>query len=206
MMKKMHSINESQNRQIKAKRKKIFLLALLFILKFLIFPRLEKKIMDYCLESSGNEKKHLEEESRQGFTLIEILVALAVAGIIAGISIVSFSRYQPGLNLSGFSKDAAGNLRYAQQLAVSRQTNYGVHFYPNEKKYQIVKYSDPEEVIKNIFLPSGIDFSEINFSENKLIFNIYGAAVEAGTITFENEDYNTSTIEVKPSGFIRLEN
>jgi hypothetical protein len=98
------------------------------------------------------------------------------------------------------------NLRYAQQLAISQQINYGVHFYPDQKKYQVVKYSTPEEMIKNIFLPSEIIINQATFANNQLKFNIYGAAVEAGTIVLENKNHNTSTIEVKPSGFVKLEN
>lgn len=94
-------------------------------------------------------------------------------------------------------------MRYAQQLAVSQQINYGVYFYPSEKRYQVIKCSQPEELIKNIFLPSAISLRQVNFTDNKLIFNIYGAAVEAGSITIENNEYSTSTVEVKPSGFIK---
>ena len=198
--------NDSQNKQISEKRKKIFLLAALFIFKITILPWIYNKIINYCLKSGSDSKKISGKSNRNGFTLIEIMIAVLIAGIIAGISVISFSSYQPSLELSGVSRDMINNLRYAQQLAISQQINYGVHFYPDQKKYQVVKYSTPEEMIKNVFLPSGITFNQITFTNSQLKFNIYGAAVEAGTIIIENKNHNTSTIEVKPSGFVKLGN
>ena len=206
MMEDIRSRNDSQNKQISGKRKKIFLLAALFIFKIAILPWIYNKIINYCLKDEPDSKKISGKSNRSGFTLIEIMITVLVTGIIAGISVTSFSSYQPSLELSGVSRDMINNLRYAQQLAISQQINYGIHFYPDQKKYQVVKYSTPEEMIKNIFLPSGIAFSQVTFADNQLKFNIYGAVVEAGTIVLENKDYNTSTIEVKPSGFVKLGN
>ncbi|MDD4625005.1 MAG: prepilin-type N-terminal cleavage/methylation domain-containing protein [Candidatus Pacebacteria bacterium] len=203
MIKELQSQNEQQNEQIKRKRRKVFLLALLFALKFLIIPWLQNKIINYCLKSGSDYKKTTEEKNGKGFSLIEIMIVFAVAGIMAGLCLFSFSLYRPALELSNTSKEIISNMRYAQQLAVSQQINYGVYFYPSEKKYQVIKCSQPEELIKNIFLPSAISLRQINFTDNKLIFNIYGAAVEAGSITIENNEYSTSTVEVKPSGFIK---
>lgn len=205
-MEEINSRNEAENRQIGEKRKKIFLLAALFVLKFFIFPWLQNKIMDYCLKDGADNKKISKKPDSRGFTLVEIMIAVAITGILAGLSVIAFSHYQPDLQLSGAARDMVSNLRYAQQLAISQQVNCGVRFYPDEKKYQIIRYSDPEEIVKNIPLPYEINFSQTGFTNNQLRFNIYGAAVEAGTITMENMENNTSTIEVKPSGFVKMQN
>ncbi|MFA5743051.1 MAG: GspH/FimT family pseudopilin [Candidatus Paceibacterota bacterium] len=206
MMEDLKSRNNAENKQISEKRKKIFLLVFLFIFKLVIFPWLYNKIINYCLKKGSDGKKISERSNRNGFTLLEIVITVAITGIIAGASVISFYRYQPSLELSSVSRDMVSNLRYAQQLAISQQINYGIRFYPDQKKYQVVKYSSPEEVIKNVSFPQGIIFDQVSFTNSQLKFNIYGAAVEAGTIVIRNKNYNTSTIEVKPSGFVKLEN
>jgi len=206
MMEKIRARNDAENRQIGEKRKKIFLLAALFVLKFVIFPWLQNKIMDYCLKNGNGEKEKLEKPDQKAFTLIEIMVGITITGIMAALTVIAFARYQPSLELLSVSRDMVSNLRYAQQLAIAQQVNYGIRFYPDQKKYQVVKYSDPEELMKNVFLPSKITLDQINFTGSQVKFNIYGAAVEAGTIVIVNKDNNTSTIEVKPSGFVKLKN
>jgi len=143
--------------------------------------------------------------SDAGFTLIEILTVIFILGILCLIGVPAFKTYQPSLQLSGTVRELVTDLRYAEGLAVTEQIDHGVRFFFEEGQYQIIRYGASEEIIKSKNLPQGVSFQEITgFTNNQAVFNPYGAAREAGIITFINTKNSTTTIDIRPSGFIKI--
>lgn len=142
----------------------------------------------------------------KGFTLIEILLVLTIVVILAGGVVASLSFYQPYLKLRGVARDLITDLRYAQQLAVTEQINHSVKFFPTQKKYQIIQ-EGPVLLLSERILPEEVSFGNIiGFTDNKVVFNPYGASGEAGSIVLQNTEGKTMTIEVKLSGFVKSPN
>lgn len=139
------------------------------------------------------------------FTLVEILVVLSIVGVLALIGIPAFRAYQPSLQLSGVVRELSTDLRYAEQLAITEQVEHGIIFLPGVNQYQIVRFGEPNQVLGLKTLPSGVSFLEITgFTDNKVLFNPYGAAQESGIITLVNAKNATSGIDVRPAGFIKI--
>lgn len=143
-------------------------------------------------------------QNSNGFTLAEFLIVICIIGIISLIGIPAFRAYQPSLQLSGAVRDLVTDLRYAQQLAVTEQITYGIRFSTSTNQYQIIKIGTTEEILETKDLPEKVSFQEISFTDGKVKFNPYGAVKEAGSVTLINVKNVTTTIEVRPSGFVKI--
>ncbi len=134
-----------------------------------------------------------------------MVVIFGIIGILAAATIPAFRLFQPSLELSSTARDLATDLRYAQQLAVTEQVEHGIYFSIATKEYQIIRYGGIEEILKTKKLPDKVNFQEVvGFTNEKVKFNPYGAAKESGNITLINTKNSTTTIEVRPSGFIKI--
>lgn len=152
-------------------------------------------------------KKQILEIHKQsgGFTLLELLTVLAIIGIISVISMPIYRQIRPTISLNSETRDIVSNLRYTQQLAVTEQVNYSVAFDSLLNKYTITN-TDTSEIIKDETINSGITIDSISgFTNNAVIFNVTGAALESGTIILINSNSVTTTISIKPSGYVKIE-
>ena len=65
---------------------------------------------------------------RKGWTLIEILIVIAVAVILIGVSIPFFGGVMQTYRLNAATRQVVSEIRMAQSLAVSRGGVYGFHW------------------------------------------------------------------------------
>ena len=147
-------------------------------------------------------------KSGAGFTLTEVFVVISIIGILALISFPVLRNFQPTLQLNGIVRELVSGLRLTQQLAVSEQVEYCFILpdnFPSNRAYQIIQCGEsqffeqgiiPVEIIGLTIVPS--------LSNNEVRYNSYGAAKESAQITIENVQNKTKTINVRPSGFIRV--
>ena len=147
-------------------------------------------------------------QGKRGFSLIELLIVFAIIGVLVLISMPAIRIYQHNLETSGVIRDLMANLRYAQQLAVTEQVEHGVYFITADKKYQVRRYGTATSTIKEVILPSEI--TEITVSgltdangDKEARYNPIGAVRDAGSVMLKNSQGATTTIEIRPSGFIK---
>lgn len=119
--------------------------------------------------------------NNKGYTLTELMVTVAIIGIVAGIAIPSFTSYLPRLRLNGAARDLISDLRLARSLAVGQNKQHKLVFDVANETYKIqrspatdirsVDYKDPGQNYKGIVIGSlkdknGADISIIEFDYN----------------------------------------
>lgn len=144
-----------------------------------------------------------------GFTLIELFIIIGIIGILALISIPAFRAYQPSLQLSGAIRNLASDLRYAQQLSVTEQVEHSVYFVLPERKYQIRRYGTLASTIKEtVFSEEIIEITISGLSDvegnKEARYNPYGAVKTPGSVALKNSKNITTTVDIKPSGFVKI--
>ena len=141
--------------------------------------------------------------AKNGFSLIEIMTTISIFVLLIAITIPNFRTYQSNIGLKDSIRTFVGNLRYAQQLAITEQKTYGLIISAATDTYRVVRYDTATTTIKTVILPSDIDFLSVSdFNCDFIRFNSYGAVHESGTVVLINNDGETQTIEIKPSGYV----
>jgi type IV pilus assembly protein PilA len=100
---------------------------------------------------------------KKGFTLIEILIVLAVVGILLAIGSINLVAYQRRLNIEQATTQVATDLSRARMDA--RRTNQTIEFIANED--QATYEYGPVGDRRTVNLPEGISFvAGLNVSFN----------------------------------------
>ena len=140
----------------------------------------------------------------RGFTLVELMVALAIIGILTSIGIPLFANYQKAAKLHSEAQILTSQLRYAQQLAITEQKIYNVELLTVSKSYR-VRNSQTNVIIKTVSFDPEISFGQITgFTNNIVQFNPTGAALQTGSIILTNSRNATTTIQIKASGYSQI--
>ena len=125
---------------------------------------------------------------KPAYSLLELLIVIAIMGIIAGTLIPLLGMYAPGIRLSGDAKTLMSALRKTQQWSISGEKRFGVNFYPEQNQYRLFR-RDVDDItqeititeIETIDLSSNIEIQEIVFNteiqngDPRIQFDSFGA-------------------------------
>lgn len=121
--------------------------------------------------------------NKRGYTLTELMVTVAIVGIVAAMAVPSFISYLPHLRLNGAARDLISDLRLARSLAVGQNQRYKVFFSvdANNEWYEIRRSSD-NTVIRRVDYRdpnqgyTGVDLTAVSNIE----FDFNGTATKDG--------------------------
>jgi prepilin-type N-terminal cleavage/methylation domain-containing protein len=123
---------------------------------------------------------------KHGFTLVELLVIIAILGIIAGIAIPSYVSWMPSFHLKNATRDIISNLRLAKLEAIKRNTNCAVTINTGANTYNIDLLN---KTVSLADYKSGVSFTNVTSTTTGIItFSRQGMA------TFDVSDGGTSKI------------
>jgi type IV fimbrial biogenesis protein FimT len=77
-----------------------------------------------------NMNKANNPSKQRGVTMIEVCIVIAIACILAGSALPSFTESLDKRRVEGVSSEVGTDLRYARSEAVARNTGVRVSFYP----------------------------------------------------------------------------
>jgi len=151
-------------------------------------------------KNAGNES---------GFTLMELILVMAVMGIAAAIAIPAFMGLLPGMRLNGAARQVMGDLMDARMEAVKQNHEYKV-FFLNNHEYKILDDNDSDgiddggaETSQTVNIQD--NFSDVTFSStNDPIFHPKGTATNLATITLQNSDGGCKKVKVAITGRVKI--
>ncbi len=144
------------------------------------------------------EKFGSKLSDRRGFTLAELMVAMAVFAIMAAIAMPSYLSMQPGLRLNGAAREVLGKLMWARSKAVEQNSAYAVTF-PTDHTLLITSGAWSQTIDLQT------DYSGITLSKSGSdpTFNGRGTASGSTTITVSNGS-SSRTVTVSATGNVKI--
>ncbi|MFA5932165.1 MAG: prepilin-type N-terminal cleavage/methylation domain-containing protein [Candidatus Paceibacterota bacterium] len=148
---------------------------------------------------------------KKGFTVVELLIVLAVIGIIFSIVLPQFSAIRENQVLKGAVNDIISSLNKAQSQTLSsvNSSSYGVHFQSDKVIIFLgttFLVNDMNETI-NIISPaniSNVTLSGVSGNSGDIYFNrLSGIPSKTGTITVSTPSYS-KIITISTTGVISV--
>lgn len=151
---------------------------------------------------------------RRAFTLVEMLVVLAVIAMLLGISLPFTAGFGKGLRIKTAARAILGTLRVAKSNAITHREKYAVIFDVENNEYWI-EDSEGRTLERKRRLPGSIKFEvhdtegqdPITFEDDRVVFYSTGAVEgTSGSVTITDRQGNSRTISIIAStGRIRID-
>ena len=151
--------------------------------------------------------RHDGIRSQTGYSMAELLVVVAVIGIMAFIAVPWMLSYLPGASVTYAARELQGGLNRAKLLAVT--TRQAVCVQPNAGGYQFFQNTT---CTGTPWSGTGTDGNGLFRLSNNVtvsaasnpIFNQFGVAIQTGTFTVTGGTGLTRTVSVEASGRVTI--
>jgi type II secretion system protein H len=154
---------------------------------------------------------------KKGFTLVELMVVIAIIGIISAISSLNLATGLPKYRLKRASRNITSRLREARSKAIKTNFTVIVQFDTDRNSYSINGkiYTDTGENTKNAlssYYGSVLSFERGNYKASssvtspgkRVTFNSRGMCPSLGSIYISNNKGDVNKIAISRAGRIRL--
>jgi prepilin-type N-terminal cleavage/methylation domain-containing protein len=114
---------------------------------------------------------------KDGFTMIELVIVIALLGILAAIAIPGFIHWGPDIRLKAAARDLTSDMALAKLRAIRENANVVLTFNTGNNRYTIFvdngagggvpkdyKLNGSEVVVKAVSMPSDVTMYEARFA------------------------------------------
>jgi len=141
-------------------------------------------------------------KGNKGFTLVEMMVTIAIMAILLGITIATWNRYRLNTDLKTAARTVVSDFSMAKQMAVRNAIGYRITFNTGTNSYQLIETAtgNPIQTRNMSEFGPGIVLSNPNFGGNTTISFFARGTAEAGSVVVTNSINSTGTITVNMTG------
>lgn len=154
------------------------------------------------------------QQAERGFTLAELVILIAVIGILSVMAVPSFLRYYQAATLKSGAQQFAALVNQARELAIKENGKLCVKMSsPTQMRYTFIDCSNTAvawvgpgtDAAGNINLPPGITAAPLTVTANPIFDYVGSAATQAGGFTLTNTQTGaTLTVSVAASGRVTV--
>ena len=120
----------------------------------------------------ATESKFSHIKTMSGFTLIELMIVIAIVGIVSATSVYSYLGGNPDRRVRGASRDLYAAFKQASSQAVNLSQNVSITFNTGAESFTITNAAG--NVLEIDTFPAWIDLYDLSGRSNIFVYNSRG--------------------------------